>query len=44
MNSKKILENFNQKCSDCGIQLVRQSEELICPKCGMVEESIEGAE
>jgi len=44
MNTKKVLESFNKKCSDCGIQLVHQSGEFICPKCGMVEDYIEGAE
>jgi uncharacterized Zn finger protein (UPF0148 family) len=42
MNAKKILEEFSQKCADCGIQLVRHDAEMICPKCGMVEEFIDG--
>jgi predicted RNA-binding Zn-ribbon protein involved in translation (DUF1610 family) len=38
----KSKNNGNHKCSDCGVELVRNSMEFICPKCGLVEELIEG--
>ena len=31
-------------CTDCKINLVRQQMQLVCPKCGMVEDFFEGAE
>jgi uncharacterized Zn finger protein (UPF0148 family) len=29
------------KCTDCGVALVRNSNELMCPKCGLVEDIVE---
>lgn len=31
-------------CSDCKVTLVRQQMQFVCPKCGLVEEFIEGSE
>jgi len=31
-------------CNDCSVELVKQQMEFICPKCGMVEELIDGSE
>lgn len=54
INRKVLILNFlsvkqirmiqaNKKCLDCGIELVRNSTELVCPDCGLVEELIDGA-
>jgi len=29
------------KCSDCGVELVKNCSEYMCPKCGLVEPLIE---
>jgi len=39
---KKIKENH--KCTDCGIGLIMDKDEFVCPKCGLVEEFIYGSE
>jgi len=36
--------SMNHFCSDCRVSLIRQQMEFVCPKCGMVEELIEGSE
>jgi len=36
------MKQIIKKCSDCGADLVRNSTELICEKCGLVEELIDG--
>ena len=36
--------NSNHICSDCKVDLVRQQMEFVCPRCGIVEEFIEGSE
>jgi predicted RNA-binding Zn-ribbon protein involved in translation (DUF1610 family) len=40
MSMKKKKEN-NGRCSDCGVELVRNCSEYMCPKCGLVEELVE---
>ena len=32
------------RCNDCKIELIRDQMEFVCPKCGMVEEFIEGSQ
>jgi predicted RNA-binding Zn-ribbon protein involved in translation (DUF1610 family) len=41
--TKKILNSVHQ-CLDCNVNMVRESNEFICPKCGMVQEMIEGSD
>ena len=36
--------NIQHVCSDCRVELVKQQMEFVCPKCGMVEELIDGSE
>jgi len=36
--------NTHHLCSDCRVELVKQQMEFVCPKCGMVEEVIDGSE
>jgi ribosomal protein S27AE len=44
MNARKIIMDLNKKCSDCGITMIKSSNELMCPKCGLVKELIEGSD
>lgn len=43
MKAKKIVQSFN-KCVDCGVQLVKSDAEIICPKCGLVQQFIDGVQ
>lgn len=29
----------NQRCQECGVELVKDGSEFICPECGLVEEN-----
>ena len=44
LSDKQIcMMQLNKKCTDCGTILVKNSLELICPECGLVEELLDGA-
>ncbi|MBS3055717.1 MAG: hypothetical protein J4452_04500 [Candidatus Aenigmarchaeota archaeon] len=41
VGTKKLLTSVHL-CVDCKVNMVRESNEFLCPKCGMVQDMIEG--